>query len=215
MARGAREKTPDMTSRLRRLVVRALVTGVLVVVAANAWVFHATSADILASAADAPARPVAIVLGNRVFSDGTLSRELAARVRASLDLYRAGKVKTIFLSGAARADDGYDEPEMMAGWLERRGVPRSALVLDGHGHRTAATMANAAARGFHDVLVCTQRYHLPRSLYLARHAGLSALGVSAEAVPGPILDTIHSFFRESLARAETVAEVALRGVRAW
>jgi SanA protein len=200
--------------RLGRAVLAALALGLAALGAGNAWVLHTTSRDLVASVADAPARPVAIVLGNRVFADGTLSRELAARVRVALELYRAKKVQTIFLSGARDPDQGYDEPGSMAGWLERRGVPREALILDGKGHRTAATMANAAARGFHDVLVCTQSYHLPRALYLARAAGLAATGVPAVLPDATLYPVLHSFLRETLARPETVAEVALRGVRA-
>jgi vancomycin permeability regulator SanA len=207
-------EAPPRRLRLGRALVGALALGLAVVVAGNAWVLHATAHDIAASVADAPDRPVAIVLGNRVFRDGSVSRELANRIRVALELYRAGKVRRVFLSGAARAEEDYDEPAAMAGWLERRGVPRSAMILDGHGYRTAATMANAAAQGFRDVLVCTQRYHLPRSLYLARRAGLGATGVVADDAMTGDYERAHSFIREGLARAETVVEVALRGVRA-
>jgi SanA protein len=146
-----------------------------------------------------------------VFPDGTLSRELSQRVAVALALYRAGKVQRFFLSGAAVASQSYDEPEAMAGWLERRGVPRSAMILDRLGHRTAATMADAAAQGLKDVLVCTQWYHLPRSLYLARHAGLTATGVAADD-KGRAVDRARTFVRESFARVETIVEVAVRGV---
>ena len=158
---------------------RSLALGLVAVGAGNAWVFAAASGEVAASVADAPERPVAIVLGNRVFSDGSLSRELAARVRVALELYRAKKVQRLFLSGAAHPELSYDEPGAMAGWLERRGVPREAMILDRGGFRTAATMADAAARGFRAAIVCTQAYHLPRSLYLARHAGIAATGVAA------------------------------------
>ena len=202
----------------RRLLLRALlgvsVLGLVLVGAGNAWVLHATSADIVPDVGAAPDRPVAIVLGNRVFPDGSLSRDLANRVGVALELFRAGKVRRIFLSGAWREAEGYDEPGVMAAWLERRGVPRAALILDRGGYRTAATMADAAAQGFREALVCTQGYHLPRALYLAHHAGIAAKGVAAGVAPRTLFDRLHSFVRESLARAETVGEVAVRGVSA-
>jgi SanA protein len=200
--------------RLRRAFLGASLLGLALVGAGNAWVFHSTTADIVADVAEAPDRSIAIVPGNRVFADGSLSRELAMRVRVALELYRAGKVHRLFLSGAAREAEGYDEPAAMAGWLERRGVPRAAMILDRGGYRTAATMADAAAQGFRDALICTQRYHLPRALYLARHAGMAAKGVAAGVAPGTLFERVHSFVRESLARAETVGEVAARGVSA-
>jgi SanA protein len=197
-----------------RAFIGAGLLGLILVGAGNVWVLHATAADVASDVGAAPDRPVAIVLGNRVFPDGSLSGELAMRVRVALELYRAGKVRRIFLSGAWREAEGYDEPSAMAAWLERRGVPRAALILDRGGYRTAATMADAAARGIREALVCTQRYHLPRALYLARHAGIAARGVAAGVSPGTLFDCLHSFVRETLARAETVGEVAVRGVSA-
>jgi SanA protein len=203
--------------RRRRPVLRGILGGLAIlfvaIAAGNAWVISTTSRDIVPDVASAPERPVAIVLGNRAFSDGSLSRELAARVRVALELYRAKKVKMLFLSGAVYPEQSYDEPGAMAGWLERRGVPRDAMILDRQGYRTAATMADAAASGLHDVLVCTQGYHLPRSLYLARHAGLAATGVAGEEPSTNFLVLAHIFVREALARAEIVLEVAFRGVR--
>jgi vancomycin permeability regulator SanA len=187
--------------------------GLFALVAGNAWVIFTARNDIVDDVASAPSRPVAIVLGNKVFPDGSVSHEMALRLHVALDLYRAGKVERLFLSGAAIPELGYDEPAAMAGWLERRGVPRAAMMLDRQGFRTAATMADAAAQGLKDVLVCTQWYHLPRSLYLARHAGLRATGVPAAPSGGLLVDRLKSFFREGLARTEIILEVALRGVR--
>jgi SanA protein len=211
------EAKPARRAWLRRIVLRVVLPGALLgglaLVGGNAYVISKASPDIAGDVASAPARPVAIVLGNQVFPGGHLSWALAQRCRVALDLFKAGKVQRIFLSGAYVAAEGYDEPGSMAGWLERRGVPRAAMVLDRDGHRTAATMANAAAQGFHDVLICTQEYHLPRSIYLARHAGMTPRGVPA-ADGGGGYEWVRTRWREALARTEVILEVALRGVRA-
>lgn len=200
---------------LRRVLVPGALLGVLAVVAGNVYVVRTTASQVAPSVEAAPARSTAIVLGNTVFRGGNLSRSLAERVKVSLDLYRAGKVKRIFVSGAYHQETGYDEPGAMAAWLEKRGVPHDAIVLDRQGHRTAATMADAAALGIRDALVCTEAYHLPRSLYLARHAGIDAMGVPAVEVGRPRwVDLVRPRIRESLARAEIVVEVAVRGVSA-
>ena len=151
------------------------------------------------------------MLGNRVFPDGRPCRELAARLETALALHRAGRAGKLVVSG--RVSAGYDEPHAMAAWLEARGVPPADIVVDEGGHRTAATMADAAALGVRSAHVVTQGYHLPRALYFARHAGIDALGVPAPAWRRGLVDWLRVFVRESLARAEALLEVAFRGVR--
>jgi SanA protein len=184
----------------------------LLIAAANLYVIETTRAALVATATEAPVRPFVVVLGNRVFPDGTPSRELAARLETGRQLYAAGRARKIIVSGLAQPD--YDEPHSMATWLYAHGVPVSDVILDLGGYRTAATMADAAAMGVRSTLVATQAYHLPRSLYLARRAGIEAVGVPALRTSRSLFDTIRTSIRETLARAEIVVEVALRGVRA-
>jgi vancomycin permeability regulator SanA len=192
------------------LIGGAVVVGT--VAAANVYVVATTRAAIAADVAAAPARPDAVVLGNRVLPDGTPCSELAARLETALALYRAGRTGKLVVSG--RAGYEYDEPSGMAAWLVNRGVPAADVVKDPGGHRTAATMADTAALGKRSILVVTQAYHLPRSLYLARHAGIDAIGVPAPSRRHGAYDTFKVYVREIVARAETVVEVAVRGVSA-
>jgi len=202
---------PGPRRRALRWLLLALLVGVAAVTAANLYLAAAARPAILAGVSAAPARPYAIVLGNRVFPDGSPSDELAARLETALALHRAGRAGKIVVSGMVH--ENYDEPRAMAAWLEARGVPAGDIVRDAGGHRTAATMADAAALGIRSALIVTQEYHLPRALYFARHAGIDALGVPSPTRFGRRLVAIRVFFREAAARAETVVEVAVRGVR--
>jgi SanA protein len=199
----------------RRLLIGAVAIATLIA-AANTYMIATTRAAIVADVAAAPVRPDAVVLGNRVAPDGTPCDELAARLEAALAVHRAGRAAKVIVSG--RVGEGpegarYDEPAGMAAWLVRHGVPAADVVRDPGGYRTAATMADVAAMGKRSILVVTQGYHLPRSLYLARHAGMDAVGVPADSRRSSALDTLKVSLRETLARAETVVEVAVRGVR--
>jgi SanA protein len=194
---------------MKRFLAAALA-GAALVAAANVYVIASTRAATVSGVEAAPVRPHAIVLGNRVFPGGVPCRELAARLTTALELHRAGRAAKVVVSGRAAGD--YDEPHAMAAWLEARGVPRADIVVDLGGHRTAATMADAAGLGIRTALVVSQGYHLPRALYLARSAGIDAVGVPAPADNG-WAGAIKVFVREGLARAEALVEVALRGVR--
>jgi SanA protein len=199
---------PPRRRRWARWLLAVAAAGLGAVVAMNVRMIEAARPATAASIEAAPVRPYAIVLGNTVFKDGSPSPELAERLETALAVYRAQRAGKVIVSGLTRGD--YDEPRAMAAWLRARGVPAGDVVLDAGGHRTAATMADAAALGVRAALVVTQGYHLPRSLYLARHAGIDAIGVAA---PSSRPNGLRTFVREGVARAETVLEVAVRGVR--
>jgi SanA protein len=198
-------------ARRWRVAVSAAVVGAALVAAGNAYVFSCARGSIVADVAGAPTRPVALVLGNYVYPNGRPAAALAGRLATGLALYQAGRVKQVIVSGLA--EPGYDEPHSMQAWLIARGVPPADIVVDVRGHRTAASMASAVELGFRSMLVVTQAYHLPRALYFARKAGIDALGVTASSSPESTLTAMRGALRETLARAEAVLEVALRGVQ--
>ena len=189
----------------------AAVLVIALVGAANAYLIADSREAIIADLSRTPPRPYAMVLGAQVTRGGVPSWELAARLETALQLYRSGLARRIIVSGMVRPR--YDEPDAMAAWLESRGVAPGDVVIDRGGFRTAASMADAAATGVGSLLVVSQRYHLPRALYLARHAGLEAIGVPAPELRRALADRIFLFVRETTARAEIILEVAARGVR--
>ena len=67
-----------------------------------------------------PGSHVLIVPGSRVYGDKPLPI-LRARLEAALDLYRAGRVKAILVSGQETAEA--PESTVMRAWLRARGVP--------------------------------------------------------------------------------------------
>jgi vancomycin permeability regulator SanA len=196
--------------RWRRALLFALLGAAVFVLAANAHLVSGARGRIVAAEA-APARPVVIVPGNLVGRTGKPSPGLAERLETALGLYRSARARKILVSGLSRGS--YDESRAMAAWLVARGVPAADVILDPGGHRTAATMADSLALGVRAALIATQRYHLARSLYLARAVGIDALGVPAPMEPSSILAAALTYTREVLARSEVVLEVAWRGVR--
>lgn len=127
---------------------------------------------------DDQASDVAIVLGSRVMPDGTPSPRLRARLDKAADLYRQGKFGWVIVSGGT-GREGYSEAKVMAAYLAARQVPRAAILLDEHGDTTEATARNGAAimqaRGFRSALVVTQFFHITRSRYALRQAGVGTI----------------------------------------
>lgn len=129
---------------------------------------------------DADHAPVVIVLGAKVKADGTPSDILRDRLLAAIDLYRAGSVDKILVSG----DDGqveYDEVNAMRRYLLAADVDADDIFLDHAGFDTYDSMIRAKkVFGVTKAIVVTQAYHLPRALYLANAFGIDVQGVAAD-----------------------------------
>ena len=171
---------------------------------ARFWIRRCTRDSIRRQADDLSPREVAIVPGCVPRADGTPSAMLADRLAAALELYRRQRVGRIFISGNASHPRG-DEASAMRRWLLERDVPERDLLVDGSSHRTRDTMQRAVqVYDLHSATVCTQRFHLPRSLYLALRAGLDAQGLVADRRPykSPLLLSL----RELAAQTTTLVE---------
>ncbi|KPQ39738.1 MAG: vancomycin high temperature exclusion protein [Phormidium sp.] len=123
-----------------------------------------------------PSRPVAIVFGAGVWDDGTPTPMLADRVFAGVDLYQRGTVERILMSGDNQTPD-YNEVEAMVQLAEQSGVPRAAILDDRLGLSTYETCRRARDHyGIHEAVLVSQRYHLPRAIYIAQQLDLDVVG---------------------------------------
>ncbi len=130
-----------------------------------------------------PERGVALVFGAGYWPDGTPSDVMKDRVEAAVELYRSGRVRTVLFSGDNRFPD-YNEPAKMREYALGLGLPDGAIVLDYGGRRTYDTCYRARdIFGLREVVLVTQRYHLPRALYICEHLGLDAVGYVADRRP--------------------------------
>ena len=86
------------------------------------------------------------------------------RLDAAEQLYRAGKIEKILISGDEHSLDGINEPECMRDSLVARGIPAEDIYLDGKGYRTINSVINV---------------HNERALYQAEHLGLDLENLQA------------------------------------
>lgn len=123
---------------------------------------------------------VAVVFGARVLANDRLSTVLRDRVATAIDLYEAGKVDVLVMSGDGRSTD-YNEPRAMRRYAMSRGVPAEAIVVDEGGLRTYDTCYRAdAIFALEQAVLVTQDFHLDRALYLCNALGVASVGVPAD-----------------------------------
>ena len=149
-----------------------------------AWILiHAIYITIDGLKADPAKADIAIVLGNRVYSDGSLASWTKGRVDKSLELYQQRKVKAIFVSGGMGVEDHYPEGKAMKAYLVSKGVPDSAVIEDNEGANTYLTAVNFLRwnkeRNYSSVVIVSQFYHITRSKYILRKMGFAGSVYSA------------------------------------
>jgi SanA protein len=170
-----------------------------------AWIEQGAKGGVFSTAEMVPRRDVAIVPGATVVA-GQPGWSLTDRLTAALSLYRSGRVKRILISGL----DTKEQPEVpvMYRWLKDRGMPEGDLLVDEAGARTVHTMWNAASRfRVDDAVVCTQSLYMARALFLARQAGIDAVGLALET---PLRNTSRAVGTEALKSALAFIEGHLR-----
>lgn len=190
---------------VRLAVVGALLGTTLIV--APAWYVRTVSDDQIMSIDDVPAQPVALVLGAEVYADGQPSRYLRARLDVARDLFTAGRVRAILVSGD-NSTRHYNETDGMRDYLIARGVPAERIVGDHSGFDTYDSCVRAKkVFGVSKAIVVSQTYHLPRALATCRAIGIEAWGVGDESVKTNQQMWSYGTFREFGANLKMVWDV--------
>ncbi|MBL0349008.1 MAG: YdcF family protein [Elusimicrobia bacterium] len=120
-----------------------------------------------------------VVLGNTVQPDGTPSPRLKARLDRAAELFRTTNAPLILVSGGV-GKEGFNESAVMADYLATKGIPAAALLRDPGGINTRATAQNTAIvlqnRHRDSALVVSQYFHVARSVWPLRQAGVRRVG---------------------------------------
>lgn len=161
-----------------RYTVIAALAGIAVAISIPVSIRFAMEPYLFETSSDVPYTEVAVVLGASVYR-GKPSPVLERRAAKAVELYLAGKVGKILVTG----DNGaltYDEVTPVRKYLLEAGIPAGDIFLDHAGFDTYSSMYRARDVFLADsITVVTQDFHLPRSVYIARHLGIEAYGIIA------------------------------------
>jgi vancomycin permeability regulator SanA len=153
----------------------------------------------------AVARPVALVLGAGLRTDGRPSLLLARRLDVAAALFRRGTVDAVLVSGAD------EEPAAMRTYLVAAGVPDAKIVGDPAGFRTWDSCVRAReVYGVRSAIVVTQEFHLPRAVVLCGAAGIDAAGVGDASLRVRRTATVYGWLREIPAAVRALGDTFFR-----
>ena len=160
------------------------------------------------AAADAPPAQAVMILGASVTSGGELSPVLKDRADKALELYHAGTVKKILVTGD-NSTLSHNEVNPVGMYLLKEGIPKDDIFLDHAGFDTYSSVYRARdVFMVQGVAIVSQEFHLPRAVYAARALGLQAYGIHAD-TEGRHL---YNYAREIPASIKAVLDVSFRRV---
>lgn len=143
---------------------------------------------------------VAIILGNAVYADSSLSPWLKGRVDAATKLYEEGRVKKIFASGG-KGDYGVREGDAMKKYLVDKNVPAKDIIADNKGNNSYLTAKDFIALNdslhFASAIVVSSFYHITRCKYIIKKLGYK--NVEGFASEKYFWNDVYGLFREFFA----------------
>lgn len=204
-------KTKKRTIVRRILLVFAVIAflGGLALFAADCRVEHIAAGRVYTDVEAVPAREYGLLPGtSRLVHGKYLNTYFFNRIRAAVELYQAGKIKKIIVSGDNSRTD-YNETGDMAQELIAEGVAPEDVLSDFAGFRTLDSVVRARNLfGATEITVISQRFHCERAIYLAIQHDIDAIGFEA-GEHAPQATRLRLALREALARVLAVLDAEL------
>lgn len=169
-----------ITKHMLWIIVKSLLLCLLVIIACQIIVLSASWKRMYSDVEKIPHKEVGLLLGTSPKGrTGRPNQFFNRRIDAAVDLYSAGKIDRIIISGANRSE-WYNEPEAMRKELIKRGVPDSILTLDGNGFHTIDSIVRAKQfYGVDALTIISQQFHNERALFMAKYNGIDAIAYNA------------------------------------
>lgn len=157
-----------------------LIGSISSIVGANLICQNVAKDKIFRSVESVPLSDVGLVLGTgKLTRSGNPNLHFNQRIEAAANLYLAGKVRFLLVSGDNHIV-GYDEPTDMRDAMVAAGVPTEKIICDYAGFRTLDSVVRAKiVFGLSRLTIVTEEFHCPRAIWIAKRHGLDAVAFAA------------------------------------
>jgi uncharacterized SAM-binding protein YcdF (DUF218 family) len=183
-------------SAYRRATVLVLILLVAYVAASFGQVWWASTQD-----AARPAEAI-VVLGAAQYN-GRPSPVFAARLDHAVTLYQADLAPVIVVTGGEGFVGEETEARVADRYLQDRGIPAEALLLETHGRSTWESLRAArrflADRGIDEVLLVSDPWHSFRMTQTAAEVGFTAHASPTPSSPYSTAASLRQMARETVA----------------
>ncbi len=201
------QKLKNISIRLiiKRIFILLLILG-LTILSCNYWIIKSTRQQLFSEVNAIKKNDVAILLGaSKKSRNGNENLFFKYRIAAAAELYKAGKIKHIIVSGDNHKKE-YDEATDMRDALMLQGVPDSCITLDYAGFRTLDSMVRCLkVFGQKNVTIISQEFHNQRAVFISNYYGMDAVAFNAKDVPNQF--SVKTRIREYFAKSKAVLDL--------
>ena len=168
MKRAARAK---QAVRIARRILTISVVTVFCL-----WLISAAAVLVWSSRDEARPAQAIVVLGAAQYA-GKPSPVLRARLDHALDLWNRHLASLLILTGGTGSGDTTSEAAVGRSYVQKHGVPDSAILVENAGRTTSESMRAVAGmlevRGLQSALLVSDPFHMLRLRILARRFGFT------------------------------------------
>lgn len=191
---------------IKWIVISGVAFVLIVILLSNFTINKKTNNLVFNETESIPENKTGLLLGtSKYLKSGKLNLYFEYRIQAAEKLFKAGKIKSIVISGDNSKKD-YNEPEDMKIELVKRGIPEGNIYLDYAGFRTFDSIYRMKEIfGQKSFTVISQQFHNQRAVYIAKSLHLNAIGFNAQDVNA--YNGFKTKLREKLARVKVFVDI--------
>lgn len=193
--------------------VRFLLLGLILllgtILLCNRIIIHSTESCLYDQVETIPENRVGVLLGTSPkLRGGRPNLYFNYRITAAVELFQAGKISRILVSGDNRRMN-YNEPVEMRKALIAHGIPDSVIVMDFAGIRTLDSVIRAKKVFGQDRFTIISQRFITRGapVYCPGRNGIEAVGFNAKDVD--VYSGVKTRVRELLARVKVFIDIVV------
>ncbi len=196
-----------------RWIAVAFILSIAGIISIDMTMTQQTSAFIYTDLRKLPSKKTTLLLGTtKSIAKDKKNYFYIYRIRAAAALFKAGKVKTILVSGDNGSQHSNETAAMQKDLIDA-GVPEKHIVVDNAGFRTFDSITRAKeVFKTEDYIIVSQKFHLERALFIARKKKQKAIGFAAKDIEGTKA-AYKMRLREYLARTKAFLDIYLLNPR--
>jgi SanA protein len=202
----------QLITKYKKLIYIFIITGIAfisgLIIISNVVINYNTKDSVYNSISEIKECNVGLLLGTiKNLKDGRENLYFNYRINAAVELYNAGKIKYIIVSGDNHIES-YNEPGDMRDALIAEGIPDNVIYLDYAGFRTFDSVIRCKEIfGQNEFIIISQKFHNQRAVYIAQQKGITAYGYNAKDVSA--YSGFKTKIRELFARTKVFIDLLL------